>query len=83
MIIHIGDNNYLFKDNIIAILDKKSADSTKRTRDFINNLIQDNCLVGSLDSKTKSYIIVSEENKTKIYTSKISSKALANRNSFE
>lgn len=83
MIIHIGDNNYVFKRDIIAILDKKSFDGTKKAREFINKLIEDNCFVGSLNEKIKSYIIVSEKNKTKIYTSKISSKALAKRDMYE
>ncbi len=83
MIIHIGDNNYIFEKNIIAILDKKAAEGTKRTREFINKLIADNCLIGSLDLNTKSYIVVSDNNKTIVYTSNISSKALANRNIYE
>lgn len=83
MIIHIGDNNYIFEKNIIAILDKKAAEGTKRTREFINKLITDNCLIGSLDLNTKSYIVVSDNNKTIVYTSNISSKALANRNIYE
>lgn len=80
MILHIGENNYVLKKDIIAILDKKSIDSTKRSSDFVNKIIKDNCLIGKLDSHIKSYILVSKENKTIIYTSNISSKALANRN---
>lgn len=30
MIVHIGDNNYIFEKNIIAILDRKAADGTKK-----------------------------------------------------
>ena len=80
MIIHIGENNYIHKEDIIAILDKKSMDSTKISRNFINNIIKDNCLIGKLDSYVKSYILVENENKTIIYTSNISSKVLSNRN---
>ncbi len=83
MIIHIGDNNYIFEKNIIAILDKKAAEGTKKTREFINKLIEDNCIVGALDQNTKSYIVVSDQNKTLVYTSNISSKALSNRNIYE
>ena len=84
MIIHIGENNYIFlKKNIIAILDKKAAEGTKKTREFINKLIEDNCVIGSLDQNTKSYIVVSDNNKTIVYTSNISSKALSNRNIYE
>ena len=80
MFIHIGEKNYIYKKDIIAILDRKSIDSTKNSSNFINEIIKDNCLIGKLDSNTKSYILVSNENKTIIYTSNISSKALANRN---
>lgn len=83
MIIHIGDNNYIFEKDIIAILDKKAAEGTKITREFINRLIEDNCLIGTLDLNTKSYIVVSDNNNTMVYTSNISSKALANRNTYE
>ncbi|CAK7061425.1 DUF370 domain-containing protein [Tissierella carlieri] len=83
MIIHIGENNYIFEKNIIAILDKKAAEGTKKTREFINKLIEDNCVIGSLDQNTKSYIVVSDNNKTIVYTSNISSKALSNRNIYE
>ena len=80
MFIHIGEDSYVFKDDIIAILDKKSMDSTKISRDFIDNIIKDKCLIGKLDSHVKSYILVEHENKTIIYTSNISSKVLSNRN---
>ena len=83
MLIHIGDNNYLFKKDIIAILDKKSVDATKKTREFIDKMIKSDCLVGSLDINTKSYIVAKDNKETKIYTSKISSKALSNRSIFE
>lgn len=80
MFIHIGENSYIFKDDIIAILDKKSMDSTKISRDFIDNIIKDKCLIGKLDAYVKSYILVEHENKTMVYTSNISSKVLSNRN---
>lgn len=55
----------------------------KKTREFINKLIEDNCIIGSLDSHTKSYVVVSDNNKTVLYTSNISSRALSNRNIYE
>lgn len=82
MFIHIGEDDYIYKNDIIAILDRKSIDSRKISSDFIDSLIKDNCLVGKLDSSVKTYILLSENNKIKIYTSTISTKALANRNSW-
>lgn len=80
MIIHIGDDIYIYKEDIVAILDKKSAESNKDTRNFINKLGEDNCIIGPIDRYTKTYVLVSQENNTNIYTSRISSKALVSRN---
>lgn len=80
MIIHIGDNNYVYKEDIVAILDKKSTEATKKSINFINKLVEDDCIVGNINQYTKTYIVVSSENGTLIYTSNISSKALINRN---
>lgn len=67
----------------MIILDRKSVDGAKKTREFIDRLIEENCLVGELNSYTKSYIFVNANNKTMIYTSKISSKTLLNRGSYK
>lgn len=80
MIIHIGDSNYIFKEDIVAILDRKSAESTKKSASFINELIEENSIIGNINQYTKTYIITSKDNKTILYTSNISSKALVNRN---
>lgn len=81
MIIHIGENNFVYQEDIIAILDKKSAEASSRTREFVSNLINKGSIVGNIDEHTKSYILVSNgKNDPKIYTSNISSKALVNRN---
>lgn len=79
MIIHIGDNNYIYTKDIIAILDKKSIEATKKSINFINKLVEDNCVIGNIDQYTKTYIVTSKDNKTIAYTSNISSKALMNR----
>ncbi len=79
---HIGESNYIFKDDIIAILDRKCLESTSLSKEFIHGAIEDNCLIGKLDSSIKTYILVSQYNKIIIYTSAISSKALAKRSSW-
>lgn len=83
MILHIGDNKYIMQEDIIIILDRKAADSTKKTKEIINRLVEDNCVIGELDPDVKSYIFAKVNNKTMIYTSKISSKTLAHRSSYE
>lgn len=80
MVIHIGNNEFIYNEDIIAILDRKSAEASKKTREFLKSLIDKGSIIGGIDQYTKSYIIVSNgENDTIIYTSNISSKALSNR----
>lgn len=79
MIIHIGNNEYIYKDEIIAILDRKSTEATRDSTNFINRLIEENCIIGDIDEDTKTYIVTEKSNKTRLYTSNISSKALVNR----
>ncbi len=81
MIIHIGENKVVYKEDIIAILDKKTAEASIKTREFLSNLINKGSIVGNIDEYTKSYILVaSGKNNPKIYTSNISSKTLVGRN---
>ena len=81
MIMHIGENNFVYKEDIIAILDKRTAETSKKTREFLSSLIDKGSVVGDIDEHTKSYIVVSNgKNNPQIYTSNISSKALINRN---
>ena len=81
MILHIGKDNFVYKDDIIAILDKRSAEASNKTRELISNLVDKGSVIGNIDKYTKSYILVSNgKNNPKIYTSNISSKALVNRN---
>lgn len=83
MIIHIGNNNYIYEKDIIVILDKKAADGTLKTREFINNLIVENKIIGNLDLNTRTYVIISDkDNKSMLYTTNISSKALLRRNNI-
>lgn len=81
MIMHIGKNNFVYREDIIAILDKKTAEASKKTREFLSSLIDKGSIIGDIDEHTKSYILISNgNNDPKIYTSNISSKALVNRN---
>lgn len=81
MILHIGENDFIYQEDIIAILDKKSAEASNKTREFVSKLIDEGSIIGNIDEHTKSYILVSGgKNNQKIYTSNISSKALVKRN---
>ena len=88
MIIHIGDSISINDKDIVAILDKKTIEACPKKSTFLNNYIENLDLVNQNDDSIKSYIIVSEKNKTinrktektyKIYVSNISSTSLLKR----
>ena len=88
LILHIGDNISIIEKDIIAIINKSSLVNSKNNIKLINSLIENGNLVNRIDDKTKSYIIVSENNgknntnkkeKLKLYVSNISSSSLLKR----
>ena len=89
MFLHIGENIAIFKKNIIAIIDKGSLDNSKDTRLFIQNLIENGCLVNKNLDDIKTYIVTcskkaSRENRKDkkeyaLYASNISSTTLFKR----
>lgn len=84
MITHIGNNEFIYNEDIIAILDKKSAEASSKTREFLKTLIDMGRVIGDINQYTKSYIIVSNgKDDTILYTSNISSKALSNRKDLD
>ena len=85
MVIHIGDGVSIFERDILAIIDKKSVESSKENQSFINNIISTGYLMNTVD-KIESYIIATEgarrvrDNKSiRLYVSNISSTSLCNR----
>lgn len=88
MFIHIGDNISLLKEDILLILDKKTVLKSKTSKSFIQNLILSGSLINIDDDSVKTYIVAREKSKRirrkdksdfKLYTSKISSRSLFNR----
>ena len=86
MILHIGDNISIIEKDILAIINKSSLVNSKNNIKLINSLIENGNLVNKIDDKTKSYIIVSENNikkntegSMKLYVSNISSSSLLKR----
>ncbi|MBZ2175704.1 DUF370 domain-containing protein [Schnuerera sp. xch1] len=93
MFLHVGENIYIYKDDIVAILDKNVLDNSKQDNVFVQNLIEEGCLVNNnlkdLDD-TKTYIIACNKRnhkknrglkkEYKLYVSNISSTTLLKRN---
>lgn len=83
MILHIGNNISILKNNILAILDYKIVETSEINKKFINELIEDGKLINK-SKDIKSYIISIDDKKKskrnlKLYTSNISSNTLFNR----
>lgn len=83
MILHIGNNISILKNNILAILDYKIVETSEINKKFINRLIEDGKLINK-SKDIKSYIISIDDKKKskrdlKLYTSNISSNTLFNR----
>ncbi len=80
MIINIGEENYIYSEDIIAILDRKTIDSSVEGKKCFKKFLRHLNLTLAIDDDIKSYIITEKKGKTQVYFSKISSKTLENRN---
>lgn len=75
MNICIGENIFISREAIIAILNQKSILKTKDGKSFIEKCEQDT-LVHHIKKEVKSYILTTNGNNTKIYESNISSTSI-------
>ncbi len=87
MFLHIGGDNYVLKEDIIAILDKNVVENSKEASMFIENMIRNGLLKNEKMDDVKTYIITCKKdrnNKLKkqhyLYMSNISSSTLLRRN---
>ncbi len=80
MIIHIGENISLFKEDIISIFDVDSINKSD-----INKILLNKKSVNKINDEIKSYILVNnnKEGKTDLYVSSISSESLMKRSNME
>ncbi len=80
MIIHIGENISLFKEDIISIFDVDSINKSD-----INKILLKKKSVNKISDEIKSYILVNnnKEGKTDLYVSSISSESLMKRSNME
>lgn len=76
MFLHIGNNKTIPLNQIIAIIDINSFNSSSELKYFIDS---QKCISNDEDNDIKSYIVTSKEKKTIIYTSNISSSTLLKR----
>jgi hypothetical protein len=87
MFLHIGGDDYVFKDDIVAILDVKTVNSSKDTSRLIEKMIRDGLLKNNKIDDAKTYIITCRKGRRRgskkqyyLYMSNISSSTLLYRN---
>lgn len=80
MFLHIGKNITILEKDIIAIIDKKTIEESKDTKDCIQNIIDYGYLYNDNVNNVKTYIITYNGTETKLYTSNISAMTLSKRN---
>ena len=83
MFFHLGENYYIDANEILMIMDIKSALSSKTSRDFIEKIKKEKGIKSICGEKPKSIIITREKSPegydTKAYYSSISSNTLLKR----
>lgn len=83
MILNIGRNKYLYKRDILFILNSETVKMNKEFQVFLNKIKNEGYFFGVEDECVKSYIILNKNSITHVYSSIISSKTLSQRSSFE
>lgn len=81
MIVNIGEDNYVLKENILGILDRKSAEKSEIFKEFIDKN-KEALDIKNIDENVKSYILIEKDGDMEILMSKISSKTLEKRNNL-
>ncbi len=79
MYLHLGGDIYVRIQSIVAIMDLETTSVSKITKDFLKKVQKTSPVISVNDELPKSYVIVSENKKTKVYISPISSQTLLKR----
>ena len=78
MNIYIDENVFISKEDIIAVLDRKSILKSKNGRAFIEGY-ERNSLIHHIKKEVKSYILAINGDNIKVYESSISSTSIKNK----
>ncbi|MDI6619816.1 MAG: DUF370 domain-containing protein [Clostridiales bacterium] len=82
MFIHIGKNVVIKEESIIAIIDVKTVNKSKYTKQLIKIADENGILRNAMDDEPKSYILAEVDKKDVLYISSISSATLCRRIGF-
>lgn len=79
MILHIGNNISILKNDILAILAYETVKESHYNRNLIKKLIDNGKLNNRIKGDVRSYIITLKKGSLNLYISNISSNTLLNR----
>ena len=80
MFLHLGADVVVNDKDIIAIMDMETTSISKITREFLQKEEKENNVINvSFEDLPKSYVVVNNKDKTKVYISPISSATLLKR----
>lgn len=76
MYLHIGNGKNIRKKDIIGIFDLDTATISKDSKKFINQKDKEGCLIYEDFDLPRSFLLCDEDNKYRVYLSRISSQGL-------
>ena len=79
MYLHLGQDRVINFSDIIGIFDLDTATVSKKTRDFLANAEKKGNVINVTYELPKSFVVCSENGKTKVYISQLSSTTLLKR----
>lgn len=79
MILHIGNNISILKNDILTILNRETMEESDCNKNLIDKLIQNGKLKNQIQEDVKSYIISLKDGEVSLYISNISSNTLLKR----
>lgn len=79
MYLHLGGETVIKTENIIGIFDLEKATTSKRTKEFLVDAAKKGIVTTVSYEMPKSFILTTENKKTRLYISQISAATLKKR----
>ena len=84
MYLHLGGDVAVRIKDIVAIMDMETTSTSKKTREFLKITQKHGEIISVNNELPKSYVIITQDKRTKVYISPISSQTLLKRaNNFK
>ena len=82
MYLHLGQDTVVRSSDIIAIFDLENASIAKSTKGYLASAQKNGMVVNVSTELPKSFVVCTENGRTKVYISQISSSTLKKRTGF-